>query len=201
MRHVTLFAMILLTGCAAQTALETPVTNSVPAGAEAADASPEPVQAALQSVEEVLEVSANRMAVIETTRGTFEFELFEQRAPITAGNFIELAGKHFYDGLTFHRYVPGFVIQGGDPRGNGTGGSDKTIPLEIHPELRHVKGAVAMARSQNPDSASSQFYVTLEKQSFLDDNYAVFGEVRKGMDVVESLRQGDRMITVRIQDA
>jgi peptidyl-prolyl cis-trans isomerase B (cyclophilin B) len=141
----------------------------------------------------------NPTAVILTDRGEFRFELYEKRAPTTVANFIELAESDFYDGLTFHRYKPGFVIQGGDPLGTGMGGSDKTIPLEIHPELKHIEGAVAMARSQDPNSASSQFYVTLADAHFLDGNYAVFGQVTEGMDVVKSLRAGDKMEKVSIE--
>ncbi|MGA1369108.1 MAG: peptidylprolyl isomerase, partial [Blastocatellia bacterium] len=98
----------------------------------------------------------NRTAVIETNKGTIRFLLYEDLAPITTANFIELAERKFYDGLTFHRVEPGFVIQGGCPWGNGMGGSDKKIPLEVTPELKHGEaGAVAMARSSDPNSASS----------------------------------------------
>jgi peptidyl-prolyl cis-trans isomerase B (cyclophilin B) len=141
----------------------------------------------------------NPTVVIMTNKGEFRFELYEKRAPTTAANFIELAESGFYDGLTFHRYEPGFVIQGGDPLGTGMGGSDKTIPLEVHPELKHIEGAVAMARSQDPNSASSQFYVTLAPSHFLDGSYAVFGQVTEGMDVVKSLRAGDKMEKVTIE--
>ncbi len=142
---------------------------------------------------------ANPIAVIVTNKGEFRFELYEKRAPTTAANFIGLGESGFYDGLTFHRYEPGFVIQGGDPQGTGMGGSDKTIPLEIHPELKHIEGAVAMARSQDPNSASSQFYVTLAPAHPLDGSYAVFGQVTSGMDVVQSLRAGDKMEKVTIE--
>lgn len=145
------------------------------------------------------DMAENPTAVILTNKGEFRFELYEKRAPATVANFIELAESGFYDGLTFHRYEPGFVIQGGDPLGTGMGGSDKTIPLEIHPELKHIEGAIAMARSQDPDSASSQFYVTLAEAHFLDGNYAVFGQVTNGMDVVQSLRAGDKMEKVSIE--
>src|SRR5688572_6139967 len=105
---------------------------------------------------------ADRTAVIETNKGTIKFRLYEEEAPITAGNFIELAQQGFYNGLTFHRVEPGFVIQGGDPNGNGTGGSKKTIPLEVKPNLKHdAAGVVAMARTSDPNSASCQFYITL----------------------------------------
>ncbi len=141
----------------------------------------------------------NKIATIETDKGIIKFELYEDKAPITTKNFIELAQSGFYDGLTFHRVEPGFVIQGGDPKGDGTGGSEKTIPLEIHPELKHVKGAVAMARTNDPNSATSQYYITLSDVHQLDGNYAVFGKVTEGMEVAESIRVGDKMNKVTIQ--
>jgi peptidyl-prolyl cis-trans isomerase B (cyclophilin B) len=141
----------------------------------------------------------NRTATVETSKGTIKFELYEDLAPITAGNFIELADKKFYDGLKFHRVEPGFVIQGGCPYGTGTGGSDKNIPLEVTPNLKHGEaGAVAMARSSDPNSASSQFYITLGPAAFLDNNYAVFGRVTEGLDVVQKIRVGDVMNSVTV---
>ncbi len=140
----------------------------------------------------------NRYALIQTDKGNIKFEVFEDKAPITAGNFIKLAQSGFYSGLTFHRYEPGFVIQGGDPKGDGTGGSDETIPLETVSGLGFGKGAVGMARAQDPDSASSQFFITLEDSHFLDGSYAVFGRIAEGMDVALSLRAGDAMRKVEI---
>jgi cyclophilin family peptidyl-prolyl cis-trans isomerase len=141
----------------------------------------------------------NRTAVIETNKGTIKFTLNEDLAPITTANFIELAQRNFYDGLKFHRVEPNFVIQGGCPHGTGTGGSGKNIPLEVTPNLKHGdEGAVAMARSSAPNSASSQFYITLAPTPFLDGNYAVFGRVTEGMDVVRQIRVGDVMNSVRI---
>jgi len=140
----------------------------------------------------------NRIATIITDKGTIKFELFEKKAPITTANFIGLAEKGFYDGTIFHRVEPGFVIQGGDPLGTGMGGSDKKIPLEISPELKHTKGAVAMARSNDPNSASSQFYITLAPQPSLDGKYAVFGQVIQGQDVVEKIKIGDKMQKITI---
>jgi peptidyl-prolyl cis-trans isomerase B (cyclophilin B) len=151
---------------------------------------------------------ANRKAIIETNKGQFTIELYEDKAPVTAGNFIDLVGRGFYNGLKFHRYEPGFVIQGGDPFGNGRGGftdpatgRERTIKLEVTPELKHGQaGAVAMARTQVPDSASSQFYITLGDAAFLDMQYAVFGRVTEGMDVVKQLRAGDQMTSVNMAD-
>ena len=151
---------------------------------------------------------ANRKAIIETNKGNITIELYEDKAPITAGNFIDLVEQGFYNGLTFHRYEPGFVIQGGCPHGTGTGGytdpktgRERRIKLEVSKELPHgAAGAVAMARSQNPDSASCQFYITLGPAAFLDMNYAVFGRVVDGMDTVNQIRRGDVMNRVTMQN-
>lgn len=142
-----------------------------------------------------------RTVTIETNKGTIKFALYEEDAPITTANFAKLVGSGFYDGLTFHRVVPGFVIQGGCPRGDGTGSSDEKIPREISPKLRHDDaGVVAMARSADPNSASCQFYITLGRQSVLDDEYAVFGRVTEGLDVVKSIRVGDKMSKVTVEE-
>ena len=142
---------------------------------------------------------ANRTVTIETEKGTIKFVLHEDKAPVTTANFVALAERGFYDGLTFHRVEPGFVIQGGDPSGNGTGGSEKKIPLEIHPDLKHDRaGTVAMARTSDPNSASCQFYITLGPTPFLDKNYAVFGHVTEGQSVVDQIRRGDRMTKVTV---
>src|SRR3989344_5582147 len=141
-----------------------------------------------------------KYAIIETDKGTIKAELYTDKAPITAKNFIDLANSGFYNGLAFHRVEPGFVVQGGDPKGDGTGGSGKTIPLEINQELKHVKGAFAMARTQDPNSATSQFYITLAETPFLDGQYAVFGKVIQGIDVVGKIKVGDRMNKVTISD-
>ena len=107
--------------------------------------------------------------------------------------------RKFYDGLTFHRVVPDVLIQGGDPKGDGTGGSEKTIKLEVSPKLKHdAPGVVAMARKPDPDSASCQFYITMIPLPYLDMDYAVFGRVTEGMDVVKKIDKGDVMKTVRM---
>jgi len=151
---------------------------------------------------------ANKKATIKTNKGTIVAELFIDDAPITAGNFAELASNGFYDGLTFHRFEPGFVIQGGDPRGDGTGGyidpatgKERRIALEVKKHLKHDSaGVLAMARSSEPNSASSQFYITLAPAGFLDMNYAVFGKVTEGLDGVQLLRRGDKIESVTITD-
>jgi cyclophilin family peptidyl-prolyl cis-trans isomerase len=138
--------------------------------------------------------SANPIVRFETTQGPFEAELYPDVVKTTA-NFLDLAARGFYDGLVFHRYVAGFVIQGGDPTGTGMGGSEKNVPLEITAH-KHRKGALGMARSAHPDSASSQFYVCLEDTPNLDGSYTVFGRVLSGMEKVLKLRQGDKMTKV-----
>jgi cyclophilin family peptidyl-prolyl cis-trans isomerase len=133
-------------------------------------------------------------------------DLFLDEAPITAGNFVDLIKRGFYNGLTFHRYEPKFVIQGGCPIGNGTGGftdphtgRERRISLEVSRHLKHdAAGVVAMARSQHPDSASCQFYITLAPTPFLDMNYAVFGKVTEGLDIVHQLRAGDTITSTSV---
>ncbi len=124
--------------------------------------------------------------------GTITLELDADTAPISVTNFIRLAEDGFYDGLTFHRIISGFMIQGGDPKGNGTGGSDQTIKGEfsengVENNISHVRGVISMARSNDPDSASSQFFIVHEDSLFLDGNYAAFGHVTEGMDVVDKI--------------
>ena len=124
--------------------------------------------------------------------GTITVELDGDAAPITVQNFMDLANAGFYDGLTFHRIISGFMMQGGDPNGNGTGGSENTIKGEfssngVENTLSHTRGAISMARSQNPDSASSQFFICHADSAFLDGQYACFGYVTEGMDVVDDV--------------
>jgi peptidyl-prolyl cis-trans isomerase B (cyclophilin B) len=152
---------------------------------------------------------ANRTVVLETTKGVIKMEVYEDQAPVTGHNFLDLVERGFYNGLTFHRYVEDFVIQGGCPLGTGTGGfkdpttgKERTIPLEVTPALKHdAAGVAAMARSSDPDSASSQFYFTLKETPHLDRNYAVFGRVTEGVDTVLKLRQGDTMTKVYVEKA
>ena len=129
--------------------------------------------------------------------GEIAIEFFPEDAPKTVENFVTLAKKGFYDGLVFHRVEPNFVVQGGDPKGTGMGGPGYTIKAEFNKQ-KHVRGALAMARSQSPDSAGSQFYITLAPAHFLDGQYTVFGTVTSGMDVVDKIRKGDKMTSVKI---
>lgn len=124
--------------------------------------------------------------------GTIEVELDGDTAPITVANFIKLVNEKFYDGLTFHRIMSGFMIQGGDPLGNGTGGSDETIKGEfssngVENNISHKRGVISMARSSDQDSASSQFFIMHQDSTYLDGEYAAFGKVTKGMKVVDKI--------------
>ena len=147
--------------------------------------------------------NGNEVAVIDTSKGVIKASLAGADAPIHVGNFVELAQKGYYDGLTFHRYVPGFVIQGGCPQGTGTGGPGYSIKQEYttNPNNVHHKGALAMARSAMPDSAGSQFYFCLEAQPSLDSGYTVFGQTLEGLDVILQLRDGDKINSIVIENA
>ncbi len=124
--------------------------------------------------------------------GTITAELYADVAPVTVANFLELVDSGFYHGLTFHRIISGFMIQGGDPLGNGTGGSGKTIKGEfsqngVKNDLKHLRGVLSMARSSRPDSASSQFFIMHQDAAHLDGSYAAFGKVISGMEVVDAI--------------
>ena len=126
--------------------------------------------------------------------GTIKAVLYGEAAPITVENFVKLAGEGFYDGLTFHRIIDGFMIQGGDPKGNGTGGSDQTIKGEFAQNgfdnpIQHLRGVLSMARSSMPDSASSQFFIMHKVSPWLDGAYAAFGCVTEGIEVVDAICQ------------
>ncbi len=142
------------------------------------------------------------IVLIETAKGKIKCQIFQTDAPITAKNFLGLVNQGFYNGLIFHRYEPGFCLQGGDPDGTGRGGSGKTISLEVKPHLTHNEaGIMSMARTNDPDSATSQFFFTLGNASFLNMQYAVFGKVIEGLDVMMSLRAGDKMDSVSVLNA
>ncbi len=136
---------------------------------------------------------AGEKAVIETSLGTIEIEFFNKEAPGHTKNFKDLANKGFYNGTTFHRVIPGFMIQGGDPNSkddnrsnDGTGGPGYTIKAEFN-DIPHKRGIVSMARAGHPDSAGSQFFIVVKDSTFLDKNYTVFAKVTKGMDVADKI--------------
>lgn len=139
------------------------------------------------------------VVALKFNKGVVKVRIYQKQAPITAGNFLDLVQRKFYTNIKVHRVVPNFVVQTGDPKGNGTGGfidpktnTERRIKLEIVPALKHdAAGVLAMARTQDPNSASSQFYITLAPTPHLDGGYAVFGRVIEGMNVVKSIEIGD----------
>jgi cyclophilin family peptidyl-prolyl cis-trans isomerase len=137
-------------------------------------------------------------ARITTPKGDIVFTFYPDDAPQHSAAFIKLARAGFYDGLNFHRYEPGFVVQGGDPNGNGSGGPGYNLDAEFN-EHPHIKGTVAMARASNPNSAGSQFYIVLDDAPFLNRQYTVFGHVTEGQNVVDQIRAGDAMTSVKIE--
>lgn len=149
-----------------------------------------------------VDVSKKYTAVIKTEKGDVVCELYADKAPLSVTNFKYLADGGFYNGLTFHRVVPDFVVQGGDPTGTGSGGPGYTIKAEIG--LPHKQGALAWARTGdevNPQrrSSGSQFYITLKPTPFLDGAYTVFGQVIKGMDIVETIDQGNKIKSIEVK--
>ncbi len=134
---------------------------------------------------------------IETEYGDILIELYADTAPNTVANFKALAGKGYYDGLTFHRVIAGFMAQGGDPDGSGMGGPGYKVKAEFNAR-KHVRGTLAMARSSDPDSAGSQFYICYGDTPHLDGQYTIFGQVTEGMDAVDAVKQGDIMSKVTV---
>ncbi|MEG0981622.1 MAG: peptidylprolyl isomerase [Erysipelotrichaceae bacterium] len=140
----------------------------------------------------IKKVGIHHIEIVVKDYGIIKAELNGDVAPITVTNFIDLANKGFYNNLTFHRIIDGFMIQGGDPNGDGTGGSDKNIKGEfesnnISNDIKHTRGVLSMARAQDPDSGSSQFFIMHQDAPSLDGDYAAFGKVSEGMDVVDAI--------------
>jgi cyclophilin family peptidyl-prolyl cis-trans isomerase len=130
---------------------------------------------------------ANPIVTLQTNQGTIRAEIFEDKAPQTAKNFLTLVNKGFYNGLTFHRVIPGFMIQGGDPAGNGTGGPGYTIPDEFHPTLKHSAAGIFSMANAGPNTGGSQFFITLAATPWLDRKHAIFGRVVSGQEVLEKI--------------
>jgi cyclophilin family peptidyl-prolyl cis-trans isomerase/predicted GIY-YIG superfamily endonuclease len=137
---------------------------------------------------------------ISTNKGDIVLRLFPDDAPMHSASFLKLAKSGFYDGLTFHRVEPGFVVQGGDPQGDGTGGPGYHLQAEFNARP-HKRGTLAMARASDPDSAGSQFYICLDDARFLDAQYTVFGEMVDGFETLDAIRRGDVMKTVRVESS
>jgi cyclophilin family peptidyl-prolyl cis-trans isomerase len=169
------------------------VALAAPTGAWAQAPKPAEPEKGSSRVKQTAEITMEKGGVIK-------IEFFPEDAPKTVENFVTLAKKGFYDGLVFHRVIAGFMAQGGDPKGDGTGGPGYTIKDEFNKQ-KHVRGAVAMARTNAPNSSGSQFYICFEPQPHLDGGYVVFGKVVSGMNIVDGIKKGDKMKTVKIIDA
>ena len=134
----------------------------------------------------------NKIAEVNTNKGNFKIELFNDKAPLTTGNFIKLVSEGFYNGLIIHRVIPNFMIQCGCPQGTGRGGPGYTIKDELHPDLKHnTKGILSMANA-GPNTGGSQFFITVAETPWLDNHHAIFGKVIEGYEVVEAISKVDR---------
>lgn len=185
------FAATMLAGCGSKTDT-TETTETTEATSAADETSDGAADTADTSEDGELLTGLHHVTIDVQDYGTISLELDADTAPISVTNFINLANEGFYDGLTFHRIISGFMIQGGDPNGNGTGGSEKTIKGEfsangVENDISHVRGVISMARANDPDSGSSQFFIVHEDSTFLDGQYAAFGHVTDGMDVVDAI--------------
>ena len=185
------FAATMLAGCGSKTDT-TDTTETTEATSAADETSDGAADTADTSEDGELLTGLHHVTIDVQDYGTISLELDADTAPISVTNFINLANEGFYDGLTFHRIISGFMIQGGDPNGNGTGGSEKTIKGEfsangVENDISHVRGVISMTRANDPDSGSSQFFIVHEDSTFLDGQYAAFGHVTDGMDVVDAI--------------
>ena len=165
-------SMLLMTGCSGSAG--TPASNGKPAPKAETDKPATPP-------------AKNRVARMETNKGVIRIELFEDKAPITTKNFIDLATKGFYDGVIFHRVIDGFMIQGGDPTGTGRGGPGYKIPDEFHPDLKHDGAGILSMANAGPNTGGSQFFITLGPTPHLNNRHAVFGKVIEGLDIVKAI--------------
>lgn len=186
----------VLAGCSGKAGAADQTTSS-----SAAETAAEETKTDAGTAGETVEAVKHHVKINVKDYGTISVELDPTYAPITVENFLTLAESGFYDGLTFHRIIDGFMIQGGDPLGTGLGGSDTTIKGEfssngVENPLSHTRGAISMARSQDKDSASSQFFIVHQDSPHLDGDYAVFGYVTDGMDVVDKICE-DTKVTDR----
>lgn len=171
---VCLLQVLMVAGCSSSpSAPSTPPAPVAPAAPENA-----PTQTATKK---------NSVAKFETSKGDFTIELFEDKVPKTTKNFIDLVNKNFYNGVIFHRVISDFMIQSGDPKGNGTGGPGYTIPDEFHPDLKHNAAGILSMANAGPNTGGSQFFITLAATPWLDKKHAVFGKVITGLDVVKAI--------------
>lgn len=220
---MSLVTAILLSGCTAKPPAEQTGQAASGGSQDSSSAADEPLAQGEDALyTPTYQPTGNEVAVIKTSQGVIKVKLYGKDAPIHVGNFVELAKKGFYDKTKFHRYEPGFVVQGGDPQTKdltpeqvvtaaqtqnpplGTGGPGYVIKGEFDPAVnpnKHVQGALGMARAASPDSAGSQFYFALKPLPMLDANYTVFGVITEGEDVMAKLRIGDEIESVTVENA
>ncbi len=226
-RTLTLFILIVvlglsiaLVGCSSGD--DTQASDQTTQDQQSSGESAAPDQGGDQLYTPAYKPTGKETATMKTSKGTIEIKLFGKDAPIHVANFVELAQKGFYNNTKFHRYEPGFVIQGGDPQTKemtsdqvaaavadgsvplGTGGPGYVIKGEFDPSVnpnKHTRGALGMARTMDPDTAGSQFYFALQPLPQLDGQYTVYGQITKGLDVMDQLRVGDEIISVTINNA
>jgi cyclophilin family peptidyl-prolyl cis-trans isomerase len=207
---ISLVVLIIFTGCNGQEkaektpgAQETPSMETTvvatPSTEKDKTPAPEATPTKSKSQEDKKSDSGKLLFEMKTSKGTMKGELYPDSAPNTVLSFVTLSNKKFYNGLTFHRVVPEFVIQGGDPEGTGEGGPGYTIPAEFN-DIEHQPGILSMARSHDPDSAGSQFFICLtrEKSKHLDGSYTVFGKVTEGFKVAKEIMAGDKIEEIKI---
>lgn len=207
MLYASLAAAVLVAGCAAGGSSpgtgepspqpEEPAETPEPSPPEPEAAQPEPAAAEPDAGDARIDDSKPPQVTLHTEKGEIVLELAEDEAPNTVANFISLAEKGFYDGLTFHRVIDDFMIQGGCPKGDGTGGPGYRIADEFSPKLKHERGVISMANA-GPNTGGSQFFITHVATPWLDGKHAVFGRVIEGMDVVDSIAKGDTMSRVTV---
>ncbi len=162
--------------------------------AEDAPAAPAPTAPAPAAISDI-------RVIVKTNKGDIEATLFASKTPMTVANFLNLASKGFYDGLTFHRVIPNFMVQGGDPEGSGRGGPGYRFGDEFHPALKHSKPGIFSMANAGPGTNGSQFFITHVETPWLDGKHSVFGEVTKGQDVVNRIARGDRIVKIEILDS
>lgn len=190
-----ILSMAVLTGCGDNNKVVHVVEGNETTASDMAEDTTEDTSQVADTLDETnmeLLTGKHHVEINIENYGTIKVELDADNAPVSTTNFVNLAKEGFYDGLTFHRIISGFMIQGGDPLGNGTGGSDQSIKGEfssngVENPLSNTRGAIAMARSQDPDSASSQFFIVHQDSTYLDGDYAVFGNVTEGMEYVDAI--------------
>ena len=200
---------VQLEGRLAQDVPEAQNAEAAPGNTEASEAGkapkaqkapPAPLKVATATSKEkaLVDKAKGSLIKLQTAKGDIYLDLYDDKTPVTVGSFLELVGKGFYDGLTFHRVIAGFMAQGGDPKGDGSGGPGFTIPDEANKGLKHQRGTLSMAKTAAPNTGGSQFFICFAPQPHLDGIHTVFGECVQGMDAVDKIAVGDKITKATI---